>query len=544
MSKVAKYLNEHILGEVVTDAAVRNKFATDASILTIMPEMVAYPRVTNDIRKIARFSWQLAEKGHILPLTVRGAGSDDTGAAIGKGVIIATTAHMNRIFEYDAKQKLVRLQPGASVAALTDALLLQGTGIPILSSDRLGTIGGAVANDTTNNQRNRYGTTRDWIHQLEVVLPNGDVLQTGRLSKRELNKKKGIQGLEGDIYRGIDGLIEDNKDLILDAIAGVEGNNVGYSSIAQVKHKNGSFDLTPLIAGSQGTLGIISEMIMKTEFIPETPALAILTFANSETARDAVDQLITLKPSSLEYYDAAFFETAALEGKRYAFYDEAKAEKGVATVLIIEFDDFSKRARARHLKKVNKIVSQLNATILSSNGENDADLRYVRDVTSFSFIPSASELSAPPLFDGAFIPLERFEDFSVAVSLLAAKHHVTLPIYARPVDGIVNTRPTLQLRKVGDKQKIFKLLDEYAALVAAHAGYFIGEGGEGRLKSVVAHKQLDDDVAELFAKIKLTFDPYEILNPGVKQPGDLKQLVAQLRSSYDTASFADSVPNH
>ena len=211
MSKVAKYLNEHILGEVVTDAAVRDKFATDASILTITPEMVVYPRVTNDIRKVARFSWQLAEKGHILPLTVRGAGSDDTGASMGKGGISATTAHMNHIFEYDAKQKLVRLQPGTSVAALSDALLLQGTGIPVLSEDRLGTIGGAVANDATNNQRNRYGTTRDWIHQLEVVLPNGDVLQTDRLSKRELNKKKGTQGLEGDIYRALDGLIEDNK---------------------------------------------------------------------------------------------------------------------------------------------------------------------------------------------------------------------------------------------------------------------------------------------------------------------------------------------
>ena len=203
-----------------------------------------------------------------------------------------------------------------------------------------------------------------------------------------------------------------------------------------------------------------------------------------------------------------------------------------------------KRERDCNLKQVEKIGSQVKATMFSSNGDNESDLRYVREVTSFSFIPSDAELSAPPLFDGAFVPLERFEDFSAAVNLLAEKHHVVLPIYARPMDGIVNTRPTLQLRKVGDKQKIFKLLDDYAALVVAHAGYFIGEGGEGRLKSVVAHKQLDDDVAELFAKVKTVFDPYGILNPGVKQPGDLKQLVAQLRSSYDTANFADSVPNH
>lgn len=112
MSKVANYLNEHIQGEVTTNMAVRQAMSTDASVLSVMPEMVVYPRTTNDIRKIARFSNQLAEKGHMLPITPRGGGSDQTGAAIGKGIILNTTAHMDAIFELDAKQKLVRVQPG------------------------------------------------------------------------------------------------------------------------------------------------------------------------------------------------------------------------------------------------------------------------------------------------------------------------------------------------------------------------------------------------------------------------------------------------
>jgi FAD/FMN-containing dehydrogenase len=110
MSKVAAYLQEHIQGEVSTNSAILTALGRDMGVLEITPEMAVYPRVTSDIRKVARFSWQLAEKGHVLPITIRGNGSDQTGGAIGKGISIVTPAHMNTVFELDPKQKLVRLQ--------------------------------------------------------------------------------------------------------------------------------------------------------------------------------------------------------------------------------------------------------------------------------------------------------------------------------------------------------------------------------------------------------------------------------------------------
>ena len=215
MSKISQYLNEHISGEVVVSKAIREHFATDASVLTVTPEMVVYPRVTNDIRKVARFAWQLAEKGHVLALTARGGGSDQTGAAIGDGAILATTTHLNKIFELDAKQKLVRLQPGVMFKTLNDALALHGLHIPSYPlSAAYSTVGGAVANNASGELSGRYGAVDQWVQQLEVVLSNGDVLQTGRISKRELSRKKGLQGLEGDIYRKIDSLILDNAATI------------------------------------------------------------------------------------------------------------------------------------------------------------------------------------------------------------------------------------------------------------------------------------------------------------------------------------------
>src|ERR1700712_5163045 len=118
MNKIAVYLNEHLLGEVNSSKALRRRFSTDASVLTITPEIVAFPRVTNDVRKIARFSWQLAEKGHILPITARGFGGDTTGASIGKGFLINTSAYLNEIIQLAPKDRLLHVQPGASLESV------------------------------------------------------------------------------------------------------------------------------------------------------------------------------------------------------------------------------------------------------------------------------------------------------------------------------------------------------------------------------------------------------------------------------------------
>jgi FAD/FMN-containing dehydrogenase len=538
MSKVASYLQEHILGEVSTNPAVLKALSTDASVLQITPEMAVYPRVTNDIRKVARFTNQLAEKGHVLPLTARGSGTDQTGAAIGSGISLVLPAHMNRIFEFDSKQKLIRLQPGVNAKAVNEALSLHGMAIPALPvSSNYSTIGGAVMNNASGPLSGRYGDMSQWVYQLEVVLANGDVLQTERLSKRDLNKKKGLQTLEGEIYRSLDNLIEDNKQLIADKLADDARDNVGYASLAQVKNHDGSFDLTPLIVGSQGTLGIVSEMILRAQFISSHQTAAFITFANKETARDTLDALVDLEPAALEYFDGALFAQAEKQGKTYGFYNAASGTFD-AGVLIV-FDDFNDRARAHRMKKVQKLLNGVDAQVNVADGPDVDQLLAAREVTAYLLSPMGKDVSAPPLFDGAYVPSERLGVFEKGVAELAAKHHVELPLHIRVLDGTVYTRPALQLHKVGDKQKIFKLLEEYSELIERCGGHLIGEAGEGRVKARFAYKHLDDDVLQLFANVKDIFDPNGILNPGVKQTAELRGLVSQLRTTHDNGTFAD-----
>lgn len=541
MNKIASYLNQHLLGYVTASELVREHFSTDASPLKYTPELIAYPKNTNDIRKIAKFVWQLADKNHVLPITARGGGSDKTGAAIGSGIVMALAGHMNNLFEIDDKQKLIRLQPGASLKSVNDALRVKGLSIPSLAGAPLGaTIGGAVANNRRGPLAGKYGPIYKWTHQLEVVLASGEVLQTGRISKRELNKRKGLATFEGEIYRKIDGIIADNKQLIDEQISGDHLDRRGYGSIAEVIRKDGSFDLTPLFVGSQGTLGIVSEMIMKADFVSTSSSVMAVKFASLDEARDAVEQLVKTAPAFVELYSGELIAQFKQRGMASETVEQLNPGK-TGVLLLIGYDEFSSRARDRKLKQANRIMKDLSAVVVAGNGDDAGKLLAVRDTIVAALVPENSREVALPLFDGVYVPLERLDAFATSVAELARKHRVNLPLYGSALEGIYSTRPVLQLSKVGDKQKVFKLTDEYEKLVVAHGGHFVAEGGEGRFKATISYRSLDDRVQDLYLEIKSIFDPYGLLNPGVKQPGDLKDLVSHLRPSGSIDSFANYV---
>src|SRR5688572_24659203 len=190
MSKVAHYLQEHLVGEVMTSADARRYFSTDGSILSIPPAVVVYPRSENDVRKVTRFTWQLAERGRVIPVTARGAGTDQGGAALGSGIILAFPAHMHRILELDDKSGVVVVEPGTNYGKLQQTLHTHERFLPPFPAClEYSTIGGAVANNAGGDKSVKYGTTRDFVKSLRVVLANGEVIETARLSKRDLNKK-------------------------------------------------------------------------------------------------------------------------------------------------------------------------------------------------------------------------------------------------------------------------------------------------------------------------------------------------------------------
>jgi FAD/FMN-containing dehydrogenase len=253
MGKVAQYLQEHLLGEVTDSTEARKQFAQDASILRIAPAIVVYPRDENDIRKTMRFSWQLAERGRGLPITARGGGSDTSGAAIGSGILLIFTAHMNRILELDQKKQFVTVEPGVTYDKLEQTLHTHGLFLPPYpASKHYATIGGGLANNAIGEKSVKYGPMGNYVERLRVVLANGELIETGPIGKRELNKKLGLSSLEGELYRTVDAMLEENAALIEQQSHHLKAlrSNAGYN-IFDLKTKKG-IDLTPLFSRIAG----------------------------------------------------------------------------------------------------------------------------------------------------------------------------------------------------------------------------------------------------------------------------------------------------
>lgn len=536
MNKIAQYLNEHVVGEVSSLRSVRRRFSQDGSVLTITPEIVHFPKVTNDIRKVARFAWQLAEKGHVMGITVRGAGADTTGAAIGKGIVVNTSAHLNSILFVGIKERLIHVQPGVVLRTALDTLAWQGLTIPNAPLRQDGaTIGGLLAGNT-DGENAAFGIS---VKKLEVVLANGDLLETGRLSRKEVNRRKGLQTLEGEIYRQLDGLFEDYEDLIKKLEADELNDVSGFSSIGRVRDKDGSIDLTPLFIGSQGTLGIISEIVLSTDFNTKSPDVLVAAIGSKELARDVTDGLRKLEPSTLEIIDGELFELSQNEGKKYPIFGDSATLAGSGAIIYIAFTDLNERARHHKLKKAAKLLEKANISYVTSENDAVEDMNALRGVASQVALSLSESESMPPLIDGAYIPRERHEEFLNAVKDLEKKLRVQLPLVTNVITGIVNAYPILHLGEVGDKQKVFKLISEYGALVVQYGGSLIGTGSEGRLKANTAWSLLSQESREMYEKLRRIFDPFGTLNPGVKEQNDLKHLVQSLRTSFDQADLLD-----
>lgn len=543
MSKVAHYLQEHLSGEVMTNAGARRFFATDGGVFAVTPSVIVYPRNEQDVRKTARFTWQLAERGRVIPITARGLGTDQAGAAIGSGAVMVFPAHMHRILEYDGKTGEVIIEPGINYGKLQQTLHTHGRFLPPYpSSIEFSTFGGAIANNAAGEKTIKYGCTRDYVKSLRVVLANGELIETKRLTKRELSKKLGLATFEGEVYRALDALIDEHKEVIKSTQLAVSKNSAGYDLI-DVKRKDGSFDLTPLFVGSQGTLGVITEATLKTEpFNPQTTLIAAF-FDDLQVAEQVVLDIRKLPetPSAMEMVDEHLLN----------FLDQHNPNqlKGIVEkpfhklIMLIEFDNFNIRLQKKMAKKVQKILSNNNVKyVVETEEEAKEELWKIRHSAAAVISHSEGSMKALPIIEDGVVPVENFEKYIKGVYDIFARYHLQAAIWGHAGNANIHMQPFLDLSQVGDRQKAFKVIDEYYKMVISLGGSTSGEHSDGRLRAPYLKDLYGEAIYSVFQKVKHIFDPYGTLNPGVKIDVKLDDIKPLLRHEYSMDHLYDHLP--
>jgi FAD/FMN-containing dehydrogenase len=512
MSKIAEYLGQNLSGEVTDEPTVRRYFATDGSVLSIMPSVVIYPRTTDDIRKVVRFAWRLAEKGHVLPITPRGYGASNTGAGIGAGAVMVFPAHLTKVLEFDSKLKKVRVQPGMNVRALQEAVATHGLFLPTYPANlKYATVGGILADNVSGPKGCKYGAIRDYTDKLEVVLSNGEVIQTGRVAKRELNAKKGLQTLEGEIYREIDALIEENAETIEKNARTDLPDNTGYR-LDLVKASDGSFDLTPLLVGSGGTLAITSQAILNLVPKPVETALMIAALPSLDGFDDLIESLNGYGPSELKFIDSTALKWTEETTKVNTLGDMTKGDP--AGVLVIEFDDGDGH-RSKSAKRVMKMLDEFGAVVeLAETQEDKEDIWAAVGILGAAKNHYSNGLRSVEFAD-AVVPIGRLAAFHEKLTELIDRRKITGLISGNIGAGNLGVTALLDLNRTGDRQAVFGFARDYYKLVGKLGGSIAGDSSDGRLRIAAAQGQYNDEMLGLYERVKEIFDPKNILNPGV-----------------------------
>lgn len=540
--KISEYLREHLIGEVSSNPRTLDYFSKDGSILTITPKVIVYPDNVQDIRKTLRFCWRLAEKGTILPVTARGSGTDQAGGALGDGIILVLPAHMNSILSLDSKAKKVTVQPGINYGSLQNTLKTHGLFLPPHpSSIDYSSIGGAISNNASGLRSVKYGDTRHLTRALDVVLANGDTISTGKLSKRDLSKKKSLNNFEGEIYRQLDTLITENSELIYREEVMTSKDTSGYA-LSQVRTKDGSFDLTPLIVGSQGTLGVVTSAELDVTPHMPNPSMLMIGLSKLEDLADLNLGILDLTPSAVELVDKnLLIQVNALQPNQLRGIIK---EPYPNFILLVEFDDAKERDQAKKIKKVKRMVEEIGGDIIADTKDRDERHRIwkTRDSAAIIMGENYKGSSALPIIEDGCVPVENFIKLIAGAYALFKKFNLHAAVWGHAGDANIHLQPMLNLSVLGDRQKAFKLMDAYYGLVLDLGGTISGEHNIGRLRTPYMKQMYTPEMYKILSKVKQIFDPYNFLNPGVRFGTTKEDLVLMMRHEFDSTNWKKRLP--
>ncbi len=521
MGKIAKYLNQLIVGNVFDTPDILETYSTDQSALKVKPKFVAFPESTEDIRKLMRFFNQIALKDIPATVTARGSGFSEGGESLSSGLVISMEK-LNRMLEIDPRERLVRVQAGITLKELNTALSVSGLTIPVGGHDNE-TIGGLISNSPIDVYAGKYGGIYNYIERIEAVLANGECLQTNRLRKYSVAKKAVEKSFEGEIYQKISKLLKDNESYIKD-LAKQKKGLAGYPMITRVTQRE-TLDLMPLFFGAQGTLGIVSEVILKAVPLKKRPTRVVATFKEISSAIKFVNLVKEYGPREINLYDLKIIQEARESGKNLDGVIR-RLENGYAVYL--SFDERENRS----LRKVATLKEKIprTAKLILESQENHSLLNEFQNALA-SYLNHVRNGERLPILTDFYLPAWNLENFLKDLEILEDKLKLDLAFFGSYATSIYSLRPRFKLEDADLNKKIATFLRAGAYVIERQEGILAGGMPEGRLKAIVTNINMSEPEKKLYEEIKKIFDKNNILNPDVKLGANSKFTLTHFRNT-------------
>ena len=513
-------LKESLEGDIYTDKVYRLIHATDASAYREIPLAVCRPANETDIVNIIKFA-----RENELSLIPRAAGTSLAGQVVGNGIVVDVSRYMNRIIELNVEERWVRIEPGVVLDELNEYIKPHGLFFgPETSTSNRCHIGGMVGNNSCGAHSLIYGSTRDHTLEINAVLSDGSIVWFGGISKNQFDEKCEGDSLENNIYRHLRETLsnpetrEEIRNEFPDPL--VTRRNTGYAVDLLLEtepfNEGGEpFNFCKMLAGSEGTLAIITEV--KLNLVPLPPleqALVCVHFATKKEALSATLVALEFNPGAVEMMDHIILELTKsnIEQQKNRFFIKGDP----AAILIIEF---AKDSKEEILNLAKGLESRMR----------EAGYGYHYPVIFGSDIPKVWNLRKAGLgvlagMKGDAKSVSLIEDTSVSVRMLPeyiGEVQAVLDGYGKEVvyhahvgSGELHMRPVLNLKDPADVDLFYKIGRDVARIVKKYRGSLSGEHGDGRLRGEFIPIVLGEKNYQLLRDLKKVWDPAGVFNPG------------------------------
>jgi FAD/FMN-containing dehydrogenase len=543
-------------GEVSDDAEILKTLSRDTSLFMRMPELVVYPEDANDVSRIVKEIGRARSAGADVSLAARSAGTDMSGGPLTTGVVVSFTQHMNHMGNIHVGftkpyigEGWAVTEPGVYYRDFEKATMEKGLILPSYPASReICAMGGIVANNSGGERTLEYGKTEKYVEELDVVLSDGSQTTFKALTPAELEGKKKLQTLEGEIYRTMDTLLTENAALIEEKRPKVSKNSAGYALWSIRDAKTGTFNLAKLICGSQGTLALWTKAKLALVKPKEHRAMLVVFLQDLNILPEIVNRVLLQHPESFESYDDHTFTLAVkfmpqmlsqmglVKAARLGidFIPEAAmvATGGVPKlILMAEFAEDTIAAADAKALKAKEALAGLDVQTKIEKDEKESEKYWIVRRESFNLLrKNLHGLQSSPFIDDFVVPPSCYPEFLPKLNALLDeyKSNMIYTVAGHIGDGNIHIIPLMDLTKEENRKVILELAPKVYELVIKEGGTTTGEHNDGIVRTPYLPMLFGAEMVALFEQTKKVFDPQNILNPGKKVGGTFADIKRDL----------------
>ncbi len=548
MGELTQKLRSIVKGEVDDSDESRQFFSHDASLFELIPEVIVAPKDSADIKSLVRFVNDNRKSDKTLSLTARSAGTDMSGGAVNESIIVNFNKHLTAINE--VTKTSAHVQPGVFYRDFDKATKKKGVFLPSYPASReLCTVGGMVANNSGGEKSLQLGKTEDYVTELRVVLADGNEYIVKPLNKRELTAKMSQQTFEGKLYRDMFELLEKHYDKIKAAKPHVSKNSTGYNLWDVWNRETGIFDFTKLIVGSQGTLGLVTDIKFRLVPAPKHAGILVCFMKNTKDLGEVINIVLTHKPASFESFDD---NTFWLSIKFFFSFHKTLGWKGLINlglrllpdglmllrgipklVLLIEFTGDTEEEVAKKIHAMKQTLEPYNMAMEEDDTEEEAKKFWIMRRESFNLLRSkVKDKHTAPFIDDLVVPPAHLPEFLPKLNRIIRKYKLLATVAGHMGDGNFHIIPLMNIEQRDERAKLRPAMKEVNELVLKYGGSLSGEHNDGMIRGPWLEQMYGREVVRYFRQTKDIFDPDNIFNPHKKVDATWEFSMAHIRQNF------------